>query len=333
MNKPAVIDIHAHFFPRISQREAEELSATSAPWLHTDGRKGQIMIGDKPYRPVYDVLWDSERRLAFLDEQGIDIQVMSATPILFAYNEPTEKAVAWNQKLNDLALEMCQINPQRLKVLAQVPLQDVDAACDEATRAMKNGHVGVQIGNHVGNRNLDDAELLIFLGHCANNNIPILVHPWDMMGAERMRKWMLQWLVAMPAETQLGVLSLILSGAFERLPRSLKICFAHGGGSFPYLIGRVDNAWMNRDIVRQDCPSLPSSYLRRIWVDSAVFDMAALKFLVEKMGADRVMLGSDSPFPLGERPVGEVVRNLQESDQKKQSILSSNARDFFNLYK
>src|SRR5690606_40643760 len=98
-------------------------------------------------------------------------------------------------------------------------------------RAKSIGHVGVQIGNHLGDKGLDHADLLTFLAHCADHDIPLLVHPWDMMGGEhRMKKWMLPWLVAMPAETQLGILSLILSGAFEKLPRTLKICFAHGGG-------------------------------------------------------------------------------------------------------
>jgi aminocarboxymuconate-semialdehyde decarboxylase len=102
--------------------------------------------------------------------------------------------------------------------------------------------VGVQIGNHVGERDLDDEGLVQFLTHCANGDIPVLVHPWDMMGAGRMKQWMLPWLVAMPAETQLGMLSLILSGALERIPESLRICFAHGGGSFAWLLGRADNA-------------------------------------------------------------------------------------------
>ena len=124
---------------------------------------------------------------------------------------------------------------------------------------MDSGCIGVQIGNHVGERDLDDEALVQFLIHCAERHIPVLVHPWDMMGGGRMKKWMLPWLVAMPAETQLGMLSLILSGALERIPESLKICFAHGGGSFAWLLGRVDNAWRHRDIVRQDCPKLPSS--------------------------------------------------------------------------
>jgi aminocarboxymuconate-semialdehyde decarboxylase len=143
---------------------------------------------------------------------------------------------------------------------------------------------------------------------------------------------MLPWLVAMPAETQLGMVSLILSGALERIPETLKICFAHGGGSFAWLLGRVDNAWKHRDIVRQDCPKLPSSYARRFHVDTAVFDPAALQMLVDKMGVDRVMLGSDAPFPLGEQQIGRLVREagfLGVDD--KQRLLRGNAEAFFAL--
>jgi aminocarboxymuconate-semialdehyde decarboxylase len=142
----------------------------------------------------------------------------------------------------------------------------------------------------------------------------------------------LPWLVAMPAETQLGILSLILSGAFERLPRSLKICFAHGGGSFAFLLGRVENAWRHRDIVRQDCPQPPSAYVDRFWVDSAVFDERALRLLVEVMGIDRVMLGSDYPFPLGEQRIGRLVRDAAVlSDAAKARLLGANAAAFFGL--
>jgi len=326
------IDIHSHFFPRITQAEAARLNPQRGPWLHTDGRQGQIMLGDKPFRPVHDVLWDPQRRIEHLDEQNLDIQVMCATPVMFGYDQPVEKALPWAQLMNDRALEMTAIAPNRLKVLAQVPLQKIDAACREASRAKACGHVGVQIGNHLGNHDLDEAGLVTFLQHCAVEDIPLLVHPWDMMGGERMKKWMLPWLVAMPAETQLGILSLILSGAFERLPPSLRICFAHGGGGFAFLLGRVDNAWRHRDIVREDCPQLPSSYVKRFFVDSAVFDPGALRLLVDVMGADRVMLGSDSPFPLGEQAIGAgVLEHPGLSDQEKARICADNARGFFGI--
>jgi aminocarboxymuconate-semialdehyde decarboxylase len=190
----------------------------------------------------------------------------------------------------------------------------------------------VQIGNHVGARDLDDEGHIQFLTHCANEGIPVLVHPWDMMTDGRMQKWMLPWLVAMPAETQLSILSLILSGAFERIPRSLKLCFAHGGGSFAFLIGRVDNAWRERDIVRENCPHLPSSYVDRFSVDSAVFDPGALKLLVDVMSEEQVMLGSDYPYPLGEKQIGRLIdAHHGISARAKDRLCGANAQQFFGL--
>jgi len=327
------IDMHSHFFPPIRREEAARLDAEHAPWLQidSDGEHGMMMTGEREFRPVYRALWDSARRIEEMDALGVDVQLMCATPVMFGYRYDAAAANDWAQRMNDHALELCAYAPARLFALAQVPLQDIEFACAEASRAHRLGHRGVQIGNHLGNRDHDD-HLVTFLIHCANEGIPVLVHPWDMMTDGRMKKWMLPWLVSMPAETQLGMISLILSGAFERIPKSLKLCFAHGGGSFAFLLGRVQNAWEQRDIVREDCPHPPVSYLDRFHVDSAVFDAGALKLLVDTMGEDRVLLGSDYPFPLGELKIGDLVANhAQLSSEAKAKILGSNAIRFFDL--
>ncbi|VWC02514.1 aminocarboxymuconate-semialdehyde decarboxylase [Burkholderia arboris] len=326
--------MHSHFFPPISREAAARLDAQRAPWLRidADGQNGMIMTGERAFRPVYRALWDPAARIAEMDALGIDIQLMCATPVMFGYDSAPHDAHDWAMRMNDRALELCAHAPGRMFALAQVPLQDVELACREATRAHRAGHRGVQIGNHLGPLDLDDAHLVAFLAHCANDGIPVLVHPWDMMTDGRMKKWMLPWLVAMPAETQLSMVSLILSGAFERIPRSLKLCFAHGGGSFAFLLGRVQNAWEQRDIVREDCPHPPVSYLDRFHVDSAVFDRGALRLLVDTMGEDRVMLGSDYPFPLGEQQIGSLVEQHPGlSDTAKAKILGGNALRFFDL--
>ena len=329
-----MIDMHAHCLPRIARAEAFAVDAERAPWLEVEpgGQRGHIMLGDKRFRPVTASLWDPAVRVAELDAQGVAVQVVCATPVMFGYAWPAEKTAEWARRMNEHVLAYCAHAPQRLKALAQVPLQDSDLACREADHAMAAGCIGVQIGNHVGERDLDDEGLVRFLSHCADHGIALLVHPWDMMGGQRMKQWMLPWLVAMPAETQLGMLSLILSGALERIPETLKICFAHGGGSFAWLLGRADNAWKHRDIIRKDCPHPPSHYARRFHVDSAVFDPGALRLLTELMGIDRVMLGSDSPFPLGEQQIGSLVRDspfLGDADRER--ILRRNAEAFFGL--
>ena len=329
-----MIDMHSHFFPLVGREFARGFDARRAPWLSVapGASEGQIMLNDRPFRPVYQALWDPHFRVRELDVQGIDTQIVSATPLMFGYAWEAAKAADWAAAMNERAVEFCAAYPDRLKPLAQVPLQDLKLACDEASRAVASGCVGVQIGNHLGDKDLDDGQMVEFLTHCARSDIAVLVHPWDMMGGERMKQWMLPWLVAMPAETQLGMLSLILSGAMERIPESLRICFAHGGGSFAFLLGRVDNAWKHRDIVRQDCPRPPSEYARRFHVDSAVFDEHALRLLVHVMGADRVLLGSDYPYPLGEQQVGNLVRSspfLDDAERRK--ILGENAGSFFGL--
>jgi len=153
-----------------------------------------------------------------------------------------------------------------------------------------------------------------------------------MLARERTSRYMMAWTVGMPAETQLGIVSMILGGAFERLPESLRLCFAHGGGSFAFLLGRLDNAWRRRDIVRGKSTDVPSSYLRRFYVDSAVFDAAALRFLADVMGEDRVMLGSDYPFPLGEAIVGELIRTAPRFDAAARAkLLGGNAQRFLAI--
>lgn len=328
-----MIDVHTHFLPRSWPDLAARFGTADWPSLkHLAGGRAMLMVGDREFRPVTSACWDASVRLEAMDRDGVDVQIISATPLLFAYERPAAQALECARLFNDAAREICSRAPRRLKSLCQVPLQDPELACRELSRAMSEGHVGVHIGNHVGGRDLNDEGLIGFLQHCAAEGAAVFVHPWDMMGQPRMSKYQLPWLVAMPAETQLSILWLILSGAFERLPRTLKLCFAHGGGSFPYLLGRVDNAWRNRDIVREDCPHLPSSYVDRFHVDAAVFSGEALEFLVKVMGEDRVMLGSDFPFPLGEQRVGGLIRShgsLPTATRAK--LLHENAATFFGL--
>ena len=289
------------------------------------------MVGDRFFRHIYSACWDADVRLREMDRDGVDLQIISATPVLFAYERPVKDALDCAQMFNDAALELCSRGKGRLKSFCQVPLQDVDAACKELSRCMQTGHLGVQIGNHVGSKNLDDAGIVTFLHHCADEGAAVLVHPWDMFAQERMPKYMMAWTVGMPAETQLSVVALILSGAFDRLPSSLRICFAHGGGSFAFLLGRLDNAWHHHPVARGDCQHPPSHYLNRFYTDSAVFDQRTLQFLVGTMGADRVMLGSDYPFPLGEERVGSLIRQSNLPQHTKARLLSGNAAQFLKL--
>jgi aminocarboxymuconate-semialdehyde decarboxylase len=327
-----VIDIHNHFFPSSWPDLAARYGTPNWPRIkHTEPGKADILVGDRFFRQIHSACWDPEVRLQDMDRDGIDLQVISATPVLFAYERPAEHALDCAQLFNDAALELCSRGKGRLKSFCQVPLQNIDAACKELTRCMQAGHLGVQIGNHVGSKNLDDAGIVTFLKHCADEGAAILVHPWEMFGHERMPKYMMPWTVGMPAETQLSLVALILSGALDRLPSTLRICFAHGGGSFAYLLGRLENAWHHHPVARGECEYPPSHYLNRFYADSAVFDQRSLEFLVGTMGADQVMLGSDYPFPLGEEHVGSLIRQSNFPQRTKTKLLSANAIKFLEL--
>ncbi|MGA8273514.1 MAG: tryptophan 2,3-dioxygenase family protein [Candidatus Sulfotelmatobacter sp.] len=327
-----VIDIHNHFFPSSWPDLAARYGTPNWPWIkHTEPGKADIMVGDRFFRHIYSACWDADVRLQEMDRDGVDLQIISATPVLFSYERPVEHALDCAQLFNDAALDLCGRGKGRLKSFCQVPLQDIDAACKELSRCMRAGHLGVQIGNHVGNKNLDDSGIVTFLHHCADEGAAVLVHPWEMFGAERMPKYMMPWTVGMPAETQLSVVALILSGAFDRLPSTLRICFAHGGGSFAFLLGRLENAWHHHPVAHGDCQYPPSHYLNRFYTDSAVFDQRALQFLVETIGTDQVVLGSDYPFPLGEARVGSLIRQSNLPQPVKAKLLSGNATRFLNL--
>ncbi len=328
----ATIDIHSHFFPESWPDFAARFGTPDWPWLkHLGGGEGMVMVGDREFRRIPQSCWNPVVRLEELDRHGVDLQVVSATPVLFSYNRPPGHALEVARIFNDAALELCSRGDGRLRALCQVPLQDIDASCAELTRCMKAGHIGVQIGNHLGPKNLDDPGIVTFLHHCADIGAPVLVHPWDMMAPERMPKYMMPWTVAMPAETQLAVSALVLSGAFDRLPKSLRICFAHGGGSFAFLLGRMQNAWEHQPLARGAAEHPPAYYIDRFSVDSAIFDQRALKLLVDVMGEDRILLGSDYPYPLGEEHIGALIRGSDLSGQAKAKLLGGNAAEFFGI--
>jgi aminocarboxymuconate-semialdehyde decarboxylase len=291
-----------------------------------------IMLGDREFRRITDACWNADTRLADMDADGIDVQVVLPTPVFFGYDRTPADGARVAGIFNDLTLDVCAQAPDRLLPFCQVPLQDTDAAVRELDRCLANGHCGVEIGNHVGDADLDSSGVLAFLQHCADQDVPVFVHPWDMTPSPRLEPWMLEWLVGMPAESQLSLLHLALSGAFDRLPTTLRVGFAHGGGSFAYWLGRADNAWhQRRDLVGADSEHPPSHYAERVYVDSVVFTEAALRVLLDAHGADRVVLGSDYPYPLGERPAGRVIRDASLSDSERTALLGGNAARFLGL--
>ncbi|MDN5759322.1 MAG: amidohydrolase [Tomitella sp.] len=327
-----VIDVHTHYVPK-GWPDVTAEGGADAPWLRLESEhEAMMMTGTTEFRRIQSDCWDAAVRLADMDADGVHTQVVSPTPVFFNYGRTGEQSAKIARIFNDLALEITAPAGERMIPFCQVPLQDPDLACAELDRCIDNGHQGVEIGNHVGDRDLDDEGVVTFLQHCAERDVPVFVHPWDMANSPRLDRWMARWLVGMPSESHLSILSMILGGEIDRVDDRLKNCFAHGGGSFAFWLGRMENAWHGRNDIIGTSDYPPSHYLGRFHVDSVVFDERALRLLVDTIGRERVMVGSDYPYPLGERPVGEVVRKSEFLDDAARALIThGNAERFLGL--
>ena len=305
------IDTHAHILPRDWPDLARKYGDPRFPSIeHSEGRH-RIYKDGKFFREIWPNSWDPDLRMQQYQSFGVTEQVISTVPVMFCYWAQATRALELHRALNDHMADVCRSHPQHYHALATVPLQNPALAAEELVRAAQQlGLAGVQIGSHIGDWNLDAPELDEFFAACAQLDIAVLVHPWDMMGAASMPKYWLPWLVGMPAEQSRAACSLIFGGVLERYP-SLRVAFAHGGGAFPYTIGRIEHGFkMRPDLVATDNARNPREYLQRLYFDSCVHDLRALEYLVDVVGAEQVMLGTDYPFPLGEQHPGALIQSL-----------------------
>jgi aminocarboxymuconate-semialdehyde decarboxylase len=348
------IDLHTHILPH----DWPDLDAKYGypGFVRLDHYKpccARMMMGDRVFREITDNAWNPERRIEECDRDGVSMQVLSTVPVMFSYWAKPADALDLSRRLNDHIAEVVRDHPKRFAGLGTIPMQDPDLAAGELERCVRElGLHGAQIGTHVDANphsgridtlNFDNAFLQPVWSAAEQLAAAIFIHPWDMLGKERMPKYWLPWLIGMPAETSLAICSMIFGGVFERFPK-LRVAFAHGGGAFPFTIGRIEHAFHVRpDLVATDNNTNPRKYLARVdefektiparfYVDSLVQDSDALKMLLKLFGAQRVAFGSDYPFPLGEAQPGQLIKSIKELSAKdKAQLLSGTAREFLGL--
>ncbi len=326
------IDIHTHILPENIPDFGSKYGYRG--FIHLDHHRpgcARMMMDDKFFREVQANCWDPGVRIGECDQHRVDVQVLSTVPVMFSYWAKPQDTLDLSMFLNDHIAGIVHRWPKRFVGLGTIPMQDPELAIQELERCKRIGLVGVQIGTHIHGVNLGEPRLFQVFEACQELGMAVFVHPWDMMGAERMDKYWMPWLVGMPVETTTAIVSMIFSGLFERLPR-LRVAFAHGGGSFPATLGRIEHGFLVRpDLCAVDNNVNPRDYLGRFWIDALVHDPAVLRLVVDQMGADRVAMGTDYPFPLGELEPGQLIHSMPYDEATKRALLGGAALQWLDL--
>lgn len=329
------IDVHTHILPRDVPRWKDKFGYGG--FISLDHYKPCCarMVRDDgvSFRDVEDNCWSAEKRIEECDASGVTVQVLSTVPVMFSYWAKPQDGAEVAAFLNDHIAEIVGEFPLRFVGLGTVPMQDVDLAIHELERCKSIGLAGVQIGTNVNQLNLSEPGFFDFFTACVELGMAVFVHPWEMAGEKDMAKYWLPWLVGMPAEISRAICSLIFSGTLERLP-NLRVCFAHGGGAFPATLGRIEHGYNVRpDLCAVDNPNNPRKYLDRMYFDSLVHDAATLQFLVDMVGTEKIALGTDYPFPLGELEPGKLIDTMLYDDAAKERLLNGTALEWLGLDK
>ncbi len=283
---------------------------------HMEPRIADMMQGGKFFRQIKENCWNPKIRISEYEQYSTQVQVVCTIPVLFSYWAKPKDGAVVSRFLNDDLAKSIEPFSKNYIGLGTLPMQDTNLAIEELKHCKELGFSGVQIGSNINDKNLDEQEFYPIFEACQDLGMAVFVHPWNMMGMEQMKKYWLPWLVGMPAETSRAICSMVFAGIFEKLP-NLRVCFAHAGGSFIPTIGRIEHGFNCRpDLVAIDNDVNPRDYLGKFWVDCITHDADSLRFILDKVGSEKVCLGSDYPFPLGDLEIGKFIEemNLPQTD-------------------
>lgn len=326
------IDVHAHFVPpevieTLSDRGADfgiDLIETE-PGCHCCRFPSGLTI-----RPFFETLTNVDLRLADMDRQKIDRQVLTLWADIFGYELPPDKGLAWHGLMNDCLARLCDQAPERFAWMGSGPLQDAALAARELERTLKAGAIGTMIAAHIEDRNLGECDLDEFWAACVELNAPVFVHPAQPVAPPRAERFALNQICAYTNDTALTIGSMISTGVLDRFP-NLQLILSHGGGSLPYLIGRFDRMYRAADpkVTGTIAERPPSDYLARFHYDTILHHGPALRYLRDLVGVEKMLLGTDVPFPPGDPDALASLRAAAFSDEQINQIAELNPRALF----
>jgi aminocarboxymuconate-semialdehyde decarboxylase len=327
------IDVHTHIVPEGWEDWAARFGGDRWPSLiRHDACRATIMTGGQFFRSVDDRSWSPERRIVDMDRLGIDRQALSPPPVMFCYWADARANAAFARLQNESVAAVVARHPARFVGMATVPLQDPDLAVKELRHSREQlGLRAVEIGSCPAGRDFDDPALFPFFEACAALDVAVFVHPASpLVGQERLTRYYFPLIVGNPLETALAASKLIYGGVLERLP-ALRVCFAHGGGAFPFTLARLDHGWKVRPEGPAAIPRPPREYAKQLYFDSLTLSAANLRFLVEQFGADRVVIGSDYPFDMGSDDPVAAVGEAELPAAAREQIEGGTAARFLGL--
>ena len=323
------VDIHCHLGCAEADALIQQHYPGPPPGINDFTSERTAEVNRAQFADIGCRLYGVDQRLKDMDRLGIDVQAISPSPGQYYYFTDPGTGRNAARLVNDGIAGAVAAHPRRLVGMGTVPLQNVELAIAEMRRCVVELDLrGIEIGSNVCGRDLHDAELRPFFAAAEELDVLLFLHPLGFTHAERMREFYFNNLIGNPLESTLAVGHLIFGGVLDRFP-GLKICVAHGGGYMPAYWGRMDHGWRARADCSEHCQHLPSSYLKRLWFDTLVFDQAELGALVRTLGPERLCLGSDYPFDMAEPdPVGF---HAMLPDPCREMIVGQNAARLLGL--
>jgi aminocarboxymuconate-semialdehyde decarboxylase len=330
------IDVHAHILPEHIPN-LKERYGYGDDFVYLDhyqpGRAHMMKANGDFFRAIDDLCWDPKAIIRHMDKHGVRLMALSTVPVLFYYWAQPQHTLEWSRYINDHLAQLQRDYPSRFVGLGTLPMQDTMLAVEELNRCKHELNLpGVEIATNILNHNLDEERFYPFYEAAEKLGMCIFVHPWDMMGQDQMKKYWLPWLVGMPAETSRAICSMLFGGIFDKFPK-LRVLFAHGGGCFPHTIGRISHGYHARpDLCNVNHVADPYEYTKRFYIDSLVHDKEALLSNLKLFGAERIAMGSDFPFPLGDLKHGHFIENITElSSEQKDQMLYKTALEWLGI--